>query len=362
MENQPNWALLARYVAGECSLDEERDVQAWIQADPSRKQLIEQLRRIWDAAEASATERPDSQLDMEAEWQDMRAKMRASDRAASASGRSREEQARSESRAERRPSRSGRLKWATRSAAAILLLVGGLWLTQTLWMASTDDTTAYREVVTEEGERSRIQLADGSSVMLNVDSKLRLANAFGQQKRIVRLTGEAYFEIETDPNRPFIVKTGTAAVEVHGTAFNVRGYPEEKQVQVAVTEGDVSVRPSSSNGTQKGVELRSGMVGRLTEQDTTVVTEATDVTTHIGWTEGRLVFENTPLPKVVVRLERWYGMDVTIQDASLDSLRLTADLKSQAARNVLDVIAASLGIQYRIDQNTVLLMPRGSSR
>jgi ferric-dicitrate binding protein FerR (iron transport regulator) len=364
MENRTNWVLLTRYVAGRCSADETREVEAWIRADPSRKQLVAQLRRIWDASEDAPAETSDFQFDMDAEWQDMQDRMRAMDAPASnRASRAPSREDRPRSRAERRSSRRTRLKWGGRAIAALLLFIGGVWLFQFHWAPPqpSDTQTAYREVVTEPGERSRIQLADGSSVMLNVDSKLRLPRAFAKKKRIVKLTGEAFFEVETNPDRPFIVKTDNASVRVHGTSFNVRGYPEEKQVQVAVTEGGVSIHSQQSQtANDQSVTLQSGEIGWLSPADSTITTQMVDVTPYIGWTEGRLVFENTPLSEVAVRLERWYNMEITTRDPALDSLRLTANLKSQSVRNVLDVISASLNIQYRIEQNTAVLLPRKS--
>lgn len=355
MENQPNWALLARYVAGECSPEEEREVDAWLRADPSRNQLLDQVRRIWDAAAEPPLENSAPQLDVDAEWDDLQAKMQTSDRAAS-NGRSREKRPRARSR--RRAARSRRLTWSVRGAAGLLLLVGGLWLAQSVWTSTPADEaeTAHREVVTEPGERSQVQLADGSSVMLNVDSELRLPKSFHREKRVVELTGEAYFEVETDPDRPFIVETEDASVEVHGTAFNLQDYPDADQIHVAVKEGGVSVRPKQANETREGARLQSGEVGSLTRQeDASVTTKMDDVSAYLGWTEGRLVFEDTPLSTVAVRLERWYDVEVHVRDASLESRRLTASLKSQSLEHVLNVITASLDIQYRIDQNTVLL-------
>jgi len=364
MANRPNWAQLARYAAGQCSPAEKREVNAWIRADPSRKQLVDQLRRIWEAAEEPPSTSSDLQLDMDAEWKDMQDKMRTADASAPDRDPVRPERSRSRSRAERRASQQEHLKWGVHALAALLLVLGGLWLFQfhEETAPSGNATAAYRDVVTEPGERSRIQMTDGSSAMLNVDSKLRLPRTFAKEKRVVRLTGEAFFEVETDPDRPFIVKTEDASVRVHGTSFNVRGYPEDQKVQVAVTEGGVSVHPQQSEPrNEKGVTLQSGEIGWLTRADTTVMTKITDVSPYIGWTEGRLVFDNTPLSEVALRLERWYNMEVTTRDAALDSLRLTANLKSQSVRNVLDVISASLGIQYRIEKNTIVLHPHRAS-
>jgi transmembrane sensor len=365
MDNQPNWALLARYVAGTCTSDEARRVEAWMRADPSRRQLVEELRGLWEAAERPP--RPgDTEVDVEDAWRQVQAEMTTGDPDASSaatdrparSGRSGDD-----ARTRRRPAWRRASGWRVGAVAGLLLLVGGLWLAWSLGTSGEAPTDpAARTVVTEPGERSRVQLADGSSVMLNVDSKLRLPSTFNQQQRVVQLTGEAYFEVDADSDRPFIVRTENASVRVRGTAFNVRGYPDEAQVQVAVREGGVSVRPERAGTQPDTVELESGEIGRMGEADTTVQILAADVAPYIGWTEGRLVFEDTPLPKVARRLERWYDLTFRIQDPALRSLRLTATLKSQSVRNVLDVIAASLNLRYEIDQNSVVLKAREGAR
>jgi transmembrane sensor len=359
MDQQPDWALLARYVAGTCTSDEARRVEAWMRADPSRRQLVEEVRGLWEAA-GDAPRRAAPEVDVDEGWRRVRADMTTDDEADRPA---RPDRTRSDARAERRPARRRAPGWRVGAMAGLLLLIGGLWLAQSLRPsaeAPTDPTT--RTVVTEPGERSRVQLADGSSVMLNVDSRLRLPSTFAPERRVVRLTGEAYFEVEADPERPFIVRTENASVTVRGTAFNVRGYPDEKEVQVAVTEGGVSVRPERAGAEPAAVELASGEVGWTTAADTTVRTLAADVTPYIGWTEGRLVFEDTPLPKVARRLERWYDLEFRIRDPDIRALRLTATLKSQSVRNVLDVVAASLDIRYQIDQNSVVLRARDGPR
>jgi ferric-dicitrate binding protein FerR (iron transport regulator) len=293
-------------------------------------------------------------MDVDAEWANMKDKMEEVEARREAE----DDRPRRSTRSRRRPSRWQRSTWGARILAAVLLVIGGLWFAQSLWQGPAgDDAPEYRTVVTKHGERSHLQLADGSRVMLNVDSKLRLPTPFNDRHRTVELTGEAYFDVETDSARPFIVKTGDAAVRVRGTAFNVRGYPDEGTVQVAVTEGGVSFQPKAEAGDTTAVELNSGEVGWMDEANTMVHTQVVDVSPYIGWTEGRLVFDNTPLPKVARQLERWYGLEVRVQDPALDSLHLTANLKSQSMRDVLDVVAATFDIRYQIEQDTVTLRP-----
>jgi len=361
MKNEPSWALLARYVSGTCSPEEVRRVEAWVRADPSREQLIEELRGIWGAAEGPPRTGCSS-VDVEAGWQQVRAEMETSAPDGTETGADRVPEPQSPSRTQRRPARRRGAGWRVGAMAALLLLVGGLGIA--LWAGGSEEAasdSAYRTVTTEPGERSQLQLADGSTVRVNVDSELRLPAPFRSDRRVVQLTGEAYFDVEPDPDRPFIVQTETASVRVRGTAFNVRGYPDEDEVAVAVTEGGVSVCPQHDESEPAGVEVEPGEVGRTATADTTVQVRAANLDAHTGWTEGRLVFENAPLPEVARRLERWYDLDVRIRDPALRSLRLTASLKSQSVENVLDVITASLGIRYRIDQDSVLLGAREAS-
>lgn len=364
MHDDIDWQRLGKYIAGECSPRERREVDAWIEGDPSRKKFLEHLRRIWEAAERPPADGPDFPLDMEAEWKDMQEKMRASEQVSPSPGdRSPAEPSRS---SRGRPTRSNAPRSGNgmhqKYALLLVLLVGGLFLAQQFWgTPGTGDASSDRIVVTERGERSRLQLPDGSKVMLNVDSELRFARVFGRNERVVHLDGEAFFDVASDSTRPFVVQTNKGKVGVHGTAFNVRSYSDE-DVQVAVKEGRVSLEPRQATSGGAGVELEPGELGQVTDEDAIVTQRQVRMDSYFGWTEGRLVFRDTALPDVATRLDRWFGLEFRIQDARLDSLRLTANLKSQSVRDVLDVISRSLGIQYRIDNNAVLLAPKEEGR
>lgn len=238
-----------------------------------------------------------------------------------------------------------------------MLLVGAIWFGAVQWEFPIGAEPPLREVIAERGERANIQLVDGTNVTLNVDSRLQIPTSFSPSRRIVHLEGEAYFDVASDSARPFIVRTADAEINVHGTAFNVRSYPEDGRVQVAVVEGAVSLRPQRAPSAHQGARLESGQVGRLDEDDARVTTHtADDIASILSWMNGRLVFEDAPLHEVTARLGRWYNLEFDITDPALDSLRLTASLKSRSVQNVLDVITASLDIQYRIHHNTVVLV------
>lgn len=355
MSHTIDWQLLSKYLADECAPAEARAVDAWIEADPARQQLMNELKSIWEASDAPSPLAADA-MDLDAEWSRLSEAMTAAEPPPTSrrQHRSNDRPARHTQR-HRPPSGVPSLHKALYALLAGLLLIGSLWLGIERWAPAADEA-AFREVIAERGERAAVQLVDGTNVTLNVDSRLRIPTAFDETHRTVYLEGEAYFDVATDSTRPFIVHTGDAVVNVHGTAFNVRSYPEDRRVQVAVVEGAVSLHPQASDASKRGARLEPGQVGRLAARDTTVMTRTVDdVKTMIGWVDGRLIFENEALPEVAARLARWYNLRFDIADPALDSLRLTANLKSRSAENVLDVITASLGIEYRMHQNTVVL-------
>jgi transmembrane sensor len=353
MSNSIDWAVLARYLADACTAEEAATIDAWLDADPTRRQLMDELKSIWAASDAPVPTLDDATL--EADWNRLAITMDATETPAVPPT------------AASRPDRAAHRRRPTRSHVsalqsslyilAALLLVGGAWLGWTQW-GLVQSTPAMREVIAERGERANIQLVDGTRVTLNVDSQLRLPTSFSPDARTVYLEGEAYFDVATDSTRPFIVRANDAVIDVHGTSFNVRSYPEDRRVHVAVVEGAVSLRSRQSAQQTPGARLESGQVGQLTEDARVTTATVADVSSLLGWMQGRLVFQEAPLPEVTARLERWYNMRFHLADPRLDSLRLTANLKSRSVENVLEVVSASLGIQYRIQDNTVTLADR----
>jgi len=353
MSTSVDWTVLARYLADACTAEEAAAINAWLDADPTRRQFMDELTSIWEASDVPVSTLDDATL--EADWNRLAAGMDATESpAVPPSTKRRSNRA---SRRQRRPRRShvSILQPTLYVLLAGLLLIGGIWLGWTQWGSAASDYTV-REVIAERGERANIQLVDGTRVTLNVDSRLRMPAAFASDTRTVYLEGEAYFDVATDSTRPFIVHARDAVIDVHGTSFNVRSYPEDRRVQVAVVEGAVSLRSQQSARQTPGARLEPGQVGQLTTDDARVTTETvSDVSPLLGWMQGRLVFQEAPLAEVTARLDRWYNMRFRLADPRLDSLRLTANLKSRSVENVLDVVSASLGIQYYIQDNTVIL-------
>lgn len=368
MQDRTPWTKLAKYLAGECSPEEEKEIEEWAEASPSRKRLAEQVRLIWDAAGDSEAEGSEDWLDVDTEWEKLQAEIDASSGSTSGQQSVRQQSVKRQFEPERSEQFSKRvadyqslLSVGMLLAAVALTIIAAtfLWYSPSL---TSDQSPVERKVTTERGERATLRLSDGTKVRLNAESQLRFPDSFHEQdRRIVHLSGEAYFDVEDDSTRRFTVNTSGASIDVHGTAFNVRARSGREEVQVAVEEGGVSLRaPEADFNGRKKVRLRSGEVGRVLGKSTLITTDQANLKTYVGWTDGLLVFENASLPEVIAQLGRWYNLDFVIQNSSLRSMRLTADLKSESPKEVLNVIAATLGIQYQVDQGTVYLSSRGN--
>ena len=163
----------------------------------------------------------------------------------------------------------------------------------------------------------QLQLADGTEVWLNAESRLVYPNRFSGNRREVELQGEGYFKVAPDPLHPFIVKSGKIVTEVLGTEFNMRNY-NEKDAHVTLLKGSVKVRNHIS---ATEVVIRPGEDAFLLADGTFEVREV-DTDHYYLWTEGYFYFDNEPVVDIVCELGRWYNMQVEFQNSASMHYRL----------------------------------------
>lgn len=166
------------------------------------------------------------------------------------------------------------------------------------------DVNAQHTFSTAKGETYEVRLPDGSSVHLNAVSSLTYKPDLVEDgKRVVKLSGEAYFEVAKDRQHPFIVKTGLQQVEVLGTHFNISSYPEDATEKATLLEGSVKVTASGSSKV-----LKPGQQSRLFEGRLSV--SETDTDLAVAWKNNEFVFESETIEHVMKMVERWYNVEV----------------------------------------------------
>ncbi|QEC78911.1 FecR family protein [Mucilaginibacter ginsenosidivorax] len=169
-----------------------------------------------------------------------------------------------------------------------------------------DDPVVYNTLTTPKGGQFHIVLPDGSNVWLNAASSITYPTVFKGNERRIRLTGEAYFEVTHNRLRPFIVSSGSTAIKVLGTKFNVMAYSDEAQRRTTLVEGRVDV----SNGISHQI-IRPGQQAITSNRSPSVIIDdKADIEEALAWREGFFKFKNTDIKTIMREVSRWYDIDV----------------------------------------------------
>ena len=173
--------------------------------------------------------------------------------------------------------------------------------------AKLSDTVSYNTIQTPRSSQYQVTLVDGTSVWLNAESSLTYPTQFSDKERIVRLTGQAYFEVAPDQQKPFKVLTDKQQVVVLGTHFDINAYPEETTVKTSLVEGSVKVIADHQHG--QSAILKPGQQAVMDKQQLKI--HEFDTSEGIGWKEGFFVFNNEDMKNVMRQLARWYDVEVS---------------------------------------------------
>lgn len=335
-------AKIARYVTARSSQSEEAEVREWCAAAPGREEYVESLRRTWE--QAGVARAPDLEDDVDTAWAEVQ-RRRDARRTRFAAPESANPAIRPT------PGRARLLR-----VAAVLIIVLGLgvmWRTMSPEPTDRPRAVDMREYATDRAQRGEVRLPDGSTVVLNVDTRLRIPRDYGNRARTVYLEGEARFAVEHDERRPFVVHTSSLVAEDLGTVFGVRAYPNASSATVVVAEGLVDFRTASSPGPAGAERLEPGHLARVDANGRVEVDRNADPTEYLAFADGRLVFRGTPLRDVVAQIGRWYDLDVRLVDPELASIPLTASFQHEPVPHVLDLIALTLDLRYEREGRVV---------
>lgn len=237
--------------------------------------------------------------------------------------------------------------WFKRAAVVFipLLLVFG-----TYWFASSRQAVQTFIVVADRGQKSQIYLPDGTCVWLNSGSRLTYTSAFNSKNRTVQLEGEAFFDVEKKDKQHFTVQTGAVDVRVHGTAFNVSSYADEPDIRVSLTRGSIDFSHISAPSSFVG--LKPNQLATISKGGGEWRIEHCDPDMESLWTQNKLKFENAPAHEVFQKLERWYGMNIEIENMD-SSICYGFTLKNESMRETLQLIHKVTPIHYDIDGEEV---------
>lgn len=362
-----DWDLLARYLAQEATEAEKHQVWQWLNQSAANKKFFAELEELWQTTSRAAAF---GLFDKEMEQKKFMRKLNV--------------HISSKSNA-KIPDLEPDTSWQGWRIAAIILAfvcVGSIFM---LLFKSKPSSVSYSVITTPLGQRSVVQLSDGSKVWLNAGSKLKYPDQFNSKLREVFLEGEAFFNVAKNAQMPFIVHTSDINIRVLGTEFNVKSYPDEGIIETTLVSGAVDIESPGKNETlfklkpnqkavyrKKKVEKEASLPEKISDSfaDLPKVTPLkTDFKIHeanveaeTAWTDGVLVIRREPFETLAVKLERKYDLDFVFIDTTLKDLRISGTIKDVSIEQVLDGLKLTAPITYKLKDKTVMIYENKASR
>jgi len=210
-------------------------------------------------------------------------------------------------------------------------------------------TEVFASINSPRGQITSLTLFDGTTVWLNSGSTLKYSNHFGVSNRIVKLDGEALFEVKKDQNNPFFVEMGNSKIKVHGTTFNAKNYHSEKEV--VLIEGKIEYIKAGKN-----IFLKQN--DRITEDKNSdkIILDQVDASIYSSWIGGKIYFDNESLEDLSLRLERWYDIEFVFNTENIKSYKFTGVInKDKSLDYSLRIIQLTNKVKFRKEKDKIII-------
>lgn len=359
------WHLIARALHHEASPQELEELTAALREDPSLLQQFELLTRVWN-------ERDNTEEDEENARQTI---LRIINKA---------ETEEVFATIDSNRHRIRRRNWLIAASVVILLGLGGWLMSRFSFSTSENDSVKPESLVTAKGSRTRSLLPDGTTVWLNAGSKLYFESDFSGATREVRLDGEAFFDVVKKPSQPFIVHTSGIDIKVLGTAFNVKAYPEDKNVETTLYRGSVKVFRQEETES-KAISMRPNQklilpkeaapVAKTLSEDLkpardlsaanyllTVIdsTKEEKERYETAWLYSRLEFRGDNFEELAYKLERWYNVRIDFTDEKVRNLTFNGSFERESIEEAFAALKVAVPLfDYKINNHVISV---GSSK
>jgi ferric-dicitrate binding protein FerR (iron transport regulator) len=330
---KPDWDLIGSYLAREATTFEKEQVETWANQSEKNREEVEKTKQLLENTDLVYELK---KFDSEAAWNKVAAQITPV----------------------RKINSSKKIvakfyRYAAIFLVAILIGVGGYYI------ANQNTVSEIYAEISPSGTLDVQEhiLQDGTVVTLNNNSKISFPKRFKGNVREVTITGEAFFDVEPNPEKPFIINAGEAQVKVLGTSFNISAYPEQEKVEVIVETGKVQVTRKSEPDTDENhvLLLNPGEKGTFSEQNNKLEKNVNADRNYLAWKTHNLVFEETPLHQVISYLKKVYRIDIQLTDKELNNLVLTAEFNKKPIDFILNVIQLTFYLDLREENGQYIL-------
>lgn len=332
-------ALIKKYLDGQCSPEELKQVRAILKKDDAQK-FFDQ---IWDEewAHQIDPQQNNATSQQQQRWKQM-LDQRIFDDASVPSPAIKPFYQRSQF-------------WRYAAVWAVVILGIAFWQVSSKKETVVEQAIAFSEMQNPKGQRTHIILPDSSSVYLGAMSKIRFAKKFTGNIREVVLEGEAFFEVTKNPLKPFIIRTGNISTKVLGTSFKIDAFAG-KPIKVLVSTGKVRVDRHVNHQIQPIAMLLPGEMVTWNESTSKKVLANVAVTDVKSWKDGKLHFDETKLTDIAQILERWYNVEIDIVNQSLANRLIKVNLTTNISiAKIMDILSMAGGFRYQINGKHIII-------
>lgn len=324
--------LLEKYLNNQCSEDELMEVFQWISSGLPGKEGLDWARDIWTSSNFKEGEVTRARLDqlfdrIQSETQPKTIKMV--------------------------PSAGKIITWMNRVAVILFLplltiLILAIYQNKQKAIKYAGVVPDSLEITAAFGSKTVVQLSDGTEAHLNYGSSLKYPGFFTGNTRDVKLTGEAYFKVATNHEKPFVVHANHLLVKAVGTEFNVFAPSGENIIETTLVNGKVIVEKNSKKAGEQIISIMRP--GQHLYYDTHIgegeITEG-NIDVYIAWKNGEVIFDDTPIREVAKRLSRMYNVDIKVSE-DIDDFTYTVKFKDLPLAEVLDLMCIATPVRYSI--------------
>lgn len=361
--------LFSKYLNNTCDKEELNEFISWIKSPENEKELKNLISKDWSAFRTNESYRTISDNPFEKLLDQIDAEKADLKKPGSVhvSG---------------LPGPKRQLRVFLRIAASIVFPVAiGIASYYAVRTMDTRNDVAMNKIAAPNGSKTQVVLADGTSIWLNSGSTLEYPLSFTKKNREVILSGEGYFDVAKNPDKPFIVKTSDLNIKVLGTIFNVKSYPDEGTIETTLLEGSVAITRKDDDREHRNVVylkpneratfirkegkiIQTGLISGLPdEKDTSnvarprkeqmILSRITDSDLYTSWKDEKLTFRNENFEKLCIMLERWYNVKININSEELKTYHYTGTLQNENIVDAIEAFRLTVPFRYEIDHNII---------
>lgn len=324
-KNTDNWTMVARYLAGEMSAKESNDFLAWTTESSDNTKFFEEVKKDWEKIDDYIIAK---EFNVDNAWNKLNNRFE------------------NEGLVPQKKHKTIKLNMVFKIAAVALILVG-VFVGGRIFSEKKEANISY----TANTQGEQIVLADGSRVTLNKNATLTYTSNMDGDLRKVELTGEAFFDVTKNPDKPFVVLAQDVRILVLGTSFNVCTSAEIGNTEVLVSTGKVQV--SKIEQTAEKLILTPGEMAMVKKESIRKLNNNNK--NYLAWKTKKFVFEDETLAKVAQTIDRAYNSKIIFSNKSIENYKINSTFEKQSIEVIIELICTPFNLKWKKENDTFVI-------